>query len=166
MLTPLANLSMETQGDHEDWCWASVTAAVSNFLDRQQYSIEDIAQQILPGCDETGGAACEIPWPLESALSTMNHLDRSISGTIPFPNIQHDLIDLGLPVAIGITYTTDMGTILHYCLIANCSVDGTNELLLLNPALPDPCEYSISYGDLVQGDVMNAVWTDSFYVHK
>ena len=164
MLTALDNLTIETQGTHEEWCWASVTAGVSQFLDKRPYTIDAIVQSVVPGCGGDGDPMCDIPWPLEDALSAMHHLDHHVTGPISYLALQQALIDLNRPVAIGITFSTRLGTILHYCLVAGCSDDGSNELMLLNPALPDPCEYSISYADLVQGSVLDAVWTSSFFV--
>jgi hypothetical protein len=165
MLLTLPTLSITPQGDHEEWCWASVTAGISQLLDNRAYSLIDIVQLVVPTCSGNGDPACEIPWPLADSLNTMHHLDHSAGGGIRFSDIQQAIKEKHLPVAIGITYSTEEGAILHYCVIKGCSVDDDNmDLLLLNPALAVPCEYRLSYDDLTEGSNLNAAWTDSFYV--
>jgi hypothetical protein len=165
MLITLDALTIIPQGSHEEWCWASITAGISQFIEGRAYTLNDVAEKVLPNCDGQGNPACEIPWPLADALDAMQHLDYAAAGSVALASIQQAITQQRRPVAIGITYSTTLGDVLHYCVIKGCGASNADDqLIILNPKLPDPCEYHLSYSDLQAGVLLQAIWTDSFYV--
>jgi hypothetical protein len=164
----LSDLTMQPQGDHTEWCWACVTASVFQFFDGKSYTPQEIVSQSLknPTCaDDSTPDACNCPWPIEWALD--HHFSPPSQGQLTFDDLQQQTENLQRPVVIMVTYQAAAGSadvdINHYCLVKVCTVmNGVQEVTILDPLRPEPCEYQIPYPALCAGDVNGALWTQTF----
>jgi hypothetical protein len=161
----LSELSIIPQGDHEHWCWASVTAGICQFLEKRPYSLEDVAVKVLgPGCDaQPTPLLCDIGWPLDRALTKEGHLAEPPKRTMTFKELQYQIDTLQKPVAIEITFQSAFGELPHACLIKGClEVEGSEEVVLLDPSKAVAGESQLSVSDLLSGATLGVPWTDSY----
>lgn len=162
----LRELSIIPQGDHANWCWASVTAGICQFLDKRSYTLEEIVVMCLGdnSCvDKPTPLTCDIGWPLENALASVKHLAQQLHGTMTFQELQRQIDVMQMPVAIEITFPSAFGDVVHGCLIKGCLVvDGSEEIILLDPSKAATGESQLSVADLLSGVVLGAPWTDTY----
>lgn len=163
-MSELSGLTLQHQ--HKDqWCWAAVTQAVCSFFGNSAATQESIVSQVLnmPECgDSPAPDACNLPFPLEFALQTMQRsFDRV--GVLAFAELQRQIDGLRRPVAICLAFAGPLGTTNHYCLIKGCLVVGAApQVTVLDPAPVSGGESHIAYDDLCSGATLGGAWIDSF----
>jgi hypothetical protein len=162
----LSDLSIVPQGEHEHWCWASVTAGVCQFLEKRPYSLENVVVKVLDDTtcgDQPTPLLCDIGWPLDQALSKVGHLKQPLNRTMTFQELQNEIDTLQKPVAIEIIFQSAFGELPHACLIKGCvEADGTEEVVLLDPSKAINGESQLSVSDLLSGATLGAPWTNSY----
>lgn len=163
----LAQVTMEQQRS-DQWCWAAVTSSVFRTLQGQPITQEDVVCQILANEDcrlNPTPEICNIPFSLESAIQRICKCGVGVRGVLPFGDVQTQIDEKGHPLPISITFQTQFGSVVHYCLIKGCNaVNGNEEVILLDPAHMDAGESHVPYADLLDGSVLGAAWTQSYVI--
>jgi hypothetical protein len=161
----LDDINMEKQ-KNDQWCWAAVTSSVFPTFQDGSISQEDVVCQMLINQDCRSSPTpdiCDVPFPLETAIRKMCKCTVRIGRVLSFAQIQAQIDNARRPLPIGITFSTQFGSVLHYCLIKGCNtVDGGQEVIVLDPAQADGGESHIPYAALCDGSAIGAPWTDSF----
>src|ERR1035438_953034 len=161
----LSGLSIIPQGDHDHWCWASVTQGICQFLEKRPYSLEAVVVKVFDDtscAEQPTPALCDIAWSLNRALTKVGHLTASLNRTMTFQELQNQIDTLEKPVAIEITFPSAFGDLPHACLIKGCLVvEGNQEVVLLDPSKAVNGESQLSFSDLTSGATLGAPWTDS-----
>jgi hypothetical protein len=107
--------------------------------------------------------ACDVGIPVNEALTAVGHFGQEMNRTMSFAELQRQIDDLSLPVAVEVTFSSPVGDIVHACLIKGCLlVDGSEEIVLLDPSNSSTGESQLSLDDFLSGAVLGGPWTDSF----
>lgn len=164
-MSVLNNVNMEKQ-KNDQWCWAAVTSSVFHALQNSSISQENVVCQMLINEDCRSSPTpdiCNVPFPLEAAIKKICKCAVGMGRVLSFAQIQAQIDNARRPLPIGITFSTQFGSVLHYCLIKGCNtVNGSQEVIVLDPAHADAGESHISYAALCDGSAIGAPWTDSF----
>jgi hypothetical protein len=162
----LNNVKMQQQKNSQ-WCWAAVTCCVFPTFQPGPVTQEDVVCKMLINEDcrlsPTPGI-CDVPFPLEMAIRKICKCVVRLKEVLSFAQIQNQIDTAQRPLPIGLTFTSPLGFVLHYCVIKGCAIlsDGKQEVIVLDPAHADQSESRVSYAALCDGSAMGAQWTDSF----
>jgi len=156
----MANLSLLTipsQGNFINLCWAAATIGIGRCLNGQVRSFKDIASACLVLCNgDMDSPFCDATFSLSDALNTFNYPAASAGGALEFSKVSHIIHDRQRPLGIML----DLPSGNHYCVIKDCYVT-QNEISLLDPHQPIPTPTIIQFDALRDGSVLGGPWVDS-----
>ncbi|WP_237479462.1 papain-like cysteine protease family protein [Lichenibacterium dinghuense] len=156
-------LTMQTQLQ-SDWCWAAVTASVSQFYRPNsgwtQCSVADAAL-VRQDCCGAGGSdpnKCNKPFYLEVALDVTSHLLRIEPRHLSVTEVQNELSN-GRPLCCRIEWVDRTG---HFLSIIDCFVGQSGDTYL---SIADPIflETQILFQDFASAYQTGASWTHSYF---
>lgn len=149
---------------HSDWCWAAVTASISQFYRANsrwtQCSIADAALG-RQDCCGTGGPdpnMCNRPFYLETALDVTGHLLKVEPHDLTITEVQAELSN-GRPLCCRIEWSDRTG---HFLSIIDCFFGQSGDVYL---SIADPIflETQILFQDFASAYQTGASWTHSYF---
>jgi hypothetical protein len=146
---------IQTQ-EHDQWCWAAVTASVDRYFSPPGSTQCNIARMVLgPDCCGAPGP-CNTRAFLQDALDAVGKLRDSVSGTLSFADTL-DEIEHGFPVGVRIGW---FGGSAHFVIIRGCREGAGSQLLdIADPWYVDSVQ---DYDVFATNYLGLGEWTDTF----
>jgi len=118
-----------------NWCWAAVSKSVSEFYDHAspwtQCSIANAALPRTDCCGQGAGAACNVPWYLQTALGVTDNLRQMLSHALDEAAIRTE-IAASAPIGVRVGWFGGGG---HFMVVDGCltASDGTVYIDICDP---------------------------------
>ncbi|HWD29017.1 MAG TPA: papain-like cysteine protease family protein [Rhizomicrobium sp.] len=145
-----------------NWCWAAVAESVLKYLAPIDHTAaltqEQLADQYLrpPGSNS--------PYPLDSLLDDLGHLEDPVGAPMPFKDIASEIRTRRRPICCKIKWATGSDDH-HYVLMIGChgDTDADGEVVILDPdgdsVVPQPGTYL--YEEFANS-YSGGSWSDSY----
>ncbi len=157
------SFSMQTQSQTQ-WCWAAVSASVAQYFSASTTWANqcDVANTTLgrTDCCGTGaGGPCNIPYYLDTALTTVGHYSNVISGATNYDGAVAQ-IDQDRPLGVRIGWSGGGG---HFVVV--CGYDHDPAIPTEEVEVADPYYGSstLDYNAFKTAYKSTGTWTHSYY---
>lgn len=157
----LDNFTVEHQ-QQDNWCWAAVSTSISRFFNSQstwtECSLANAELQRSDCCGAGGPVGCNIPWYLDTALTSTGNLASYQRGTTTFAEVQNQ-IAAKHPLGCRIGWQGDGG---HFVALGGwvLAPDGTQYIDVYDPIYGFSQVTLATFSSAYQG---NGSWTDTYF---
>jgi hypothetical protein len=154
------DLSVPLQ-EQNNWCWAATSDGIAHYYDSSSTWTQcEIANTTLGRTDCCAGGAsgaCNVPYYLGNALSTVAHFDHWESGAAAF-QVVDDEIDAKRPLCVRIGWSGGGG---HFIAIGGYRDIGGGQHVHVEDPWYGPSD--LAYATLVSAYQSTGSWTDTYW---
>jgi hypothetical protein len=147
------------QQQQSNWCWAAVSASVSQFYEQNSAWTQCAVANTQLGrsdCCGTGASGpCNVYGYLDKGLQEVGHLDHWQGGTTPFATLSNEIM-AARPLGIRVAWS---GGGAHF--IAAVGADNSDLVLVADPG--SGSRAIVDYTTLETSYEGSGTWTDSFF---
>jgi hypothetical protein len=143
-----------------NWCWAAVSTSVSHYYNPAstwtQCAVANDQLGRTDCCGAGGSTSCNVYGFLDSALTTVGHLDHMVGSVASFQSVD-DEVDAGRPIGIRVAWS---GGGAHFLAIIGYLEDAPNYV-----AVDDPIygKSDLTYATLQTSYQGSGSWTHTYY---
>jgi hypothetical protein len=146
--------------EQNNWCWAATSDGVAHYYDSgSTWTQCQVANSTLGRSDCCGAGAsgaCNVPWYLDQALTTVGHFDHVAGGAAAFQTVDTE-IDGGRPLGVRIGWSGGGG---HFVAIGGYR-ELPNQYLHVEDPWYGPSD--VAYTTLQSSYQGNGSWTHTYW---